>query len=344
MNKKKVLLGMSGGVDSSVAAILLKEKGYDVIGITMNLWEGECSDAKSVCDMLDIPHYVIDFKKEFQEIVVNNFVKCYSECKTPNPCIECNRYLKFGKMCEKAEELGANYIATGHYAKIEYSDKYKKYVLRKSNSVYKDQTYVLYNISKEIMDKILFPLGDFENKEDIRKKAYEYNLNVAAKKDSQEICFIPDNNYIRFLENNNVKLESGDIVNTKGEILGKHKGLHRYTIGQRKGMGISSDDKIYVISLDSVNNTLVVGNESELYSNILFCEDINLLLIDEIKEPTKVNAKIRYLAKESQATIYPIENGKMRVEFDSLQRAITAGQSIVFYTDEGIVMGGGKII
>ena len=208
----------------------------------------------------------------------------------------------------------------------------------------KDQTYVLYTIQRKIIDKIIFPLGDFESKEEIREKAKEYNLDVATKPDSQEICFIPDNNYIRFIENNNVKLKYGDIVNTKGEVLGKHQGLHRYTIGQRKGIETASNDKLYVIKLDTANNALVVGHENELYSKNLLAKDINLLLIDKITKPMKVNAKIRYSAKESSATIYPVENGNVKVEFDEPQRAITSGQAVVFYTDDAIVIGGGKII
>ena len=303
-------------------------------------------DARRVCDILEIPHYVVNLKKEFKEFVIDDFIKNYSECKTPNPCIECNKHLKFDIMYKKAIELGADYIATGHYAKTEYSEKYKKHVLKKSNSAAKDQTYALYTMPKSIIDKIIFPLGNFENKDEIRKKAREYNLNVSSKPDSQEICFIPDNDYVKFLEGNNgVGSQSpGNIVNTKGEILGKHKGLHRYTVGQRKGIGISSKNKLYVVKLDMDNNTLVVGDEDELYSKVLFAKDVNLLLVDEISEPIKVNSKIRYLAKESMATIYPIKNGLMRVEFEKDQRGITPGQSVVFYTlNEGIILGGGKI-
>ena len=284
----------------------------------------------------------MNFKKEFKKFVVNDFIKKYSECKTPNPCIECNRYLKFDAMYKKAQELGIEYIATGHYAKTEWSEKYNRYAVKKSNSVSKDQTYALYNVPKEIVDKIIFPLGEFKDKQEIREKAKEYNLNVADKPDSQEICFIPDNDYINFLENSRgrsgacqiAKLGYGNIVNTNGEILGKHKGLYRYTIGQRKGMGISSKEPLYVVKLDKEKNQLVVGTEDELYSKVLYAEDINLLLVDDITEKVKVDAKIRYSGEAVPAVIYPMENGMIKVEFDNPVRAITPGQSVVFYKDE----------
>ncbi len=250
MQNKKVLLGMSGGVDSSVAAILLKEQGYEVIGATMELWQDEkrelesgcCSssavnDAKKVCEALNIPHYTLNLKKEFKECVIKDFIDCYKDAKTPNPCIECNKHLKFNYFYKKALELGCKYIATGHYAKIQYSEEYEQYVLKKSESMHKDQSYVLYNIPKEIMQNVLFPLSNFENKEQIREIAKKHNLQVAKKPDSQEICFIPDNNYTRFLiENLTEKPIPGDIINKEGKVLGRHTGLINYTVGQRKGL------------------------------------------------------------------------------------------------------------
>lgn len=354
---KRVLLGMSGGVDSSVAAIVLLEQGYEVIGATMKLWEPEnegeeskcCGndnilDAKRVCDKLGIPHYTLNFKEEFKECVIDNFIETYKNAITPNPCIECNKFLKFHYFFKKAMELECDYIATGHYAKTEFSKKYNQFVLKKSNAGKKDQSYVLYNLPKQMTDKVLFPLGNFENKEQIRKIAEEHNLQVAKKPDSEDICFIPDGDYKRFLEtNSDLKADIGNIVNTEGKILGKHEGLYKYTIGQRKGLGISNEFPLFVKGFNPEKNELIVGEEKEIFSKEAIANEINLILMDEITAPMEVKAKIRYAAKEAECIIYPIEDGKIKVIFNEPQRAITPGQSIVFYIDD-IVLGGGKII
>lgn len=350
---KRVLLGMSGGVDSSTSAIVLKEKGYEVVGATMKLWDNgkeeydEIKDAKNVCDKLGIEHHVIDLRKEFKENVIDNFICTYMCGKTPNPCVECNKFMKFDMFYKYAIKFDCEYIATGHYAKIEYSEKYGQYVLTKSNEEKKDQTYFLYGINKEILSHIIFPLSEFNNKEEIRKIAEKNGLNVAKKKESQEVCFIPDNNYVGFLEKNQPdfkkKNKSGNIILNNGKILGKHIGIINYTVGQRKGLGISYSEPLYVLKLDKENNNVIVGTEKELYSNILKANELKFLLDIDLSKSIEVKAKIRYRAKEADA-ILKVKDGIATLEFKEPQRAITPGQSVVFYIDNNIVLGGGKII
>ena len=351
MQNKKVLLGMSGGVDSSVAALLLKKQGYDVIGTTLELFAGSscCNietyiDAKNVCNQIEIPHFTYNCKEQFKDKVINDFIDCYSNCKTPNPCIECNKYMKFGFMWEKAKQLDAFYIATGHYAKTEYSEEYKRWVLKKSNAGKKDQSYVLWNIPKELIEHVIFPLGNFNSKDEIRQIAKDSNLKVANKPDSEDICIIPDGDYKKFLEkNSDLKEKTGNIVNAKGEVLGKHKGLYHYTIGQRKGLGISYKVPLFVLGFNKDKNELIVGEEHEMYKKEMYVNDINLLLIDRLEEKMKVSVKTRYSSREEEAYIENIDNNLIKVTFKNPVARITPGQSAVFYKDD-IVVGGGKII
>ena len=342
----KVLLGMSGGVDSSVSAILLKNKGYSVIGTTLNLFpNGSCCsyiEVKNICQKLGIEHYILEAKEEFKKCVIDDFIDSYANCLTPNPCIECNKYLKFGLMYEKAKSLGCKYIATGHYAKTEFSKKYNRWVLKKSKSL-KDQSYVLWNIPKNLLEFIIFPLADFEKKEDVREIAKKYNLEVANKPDSEDICFIPDGNYKKFLEENSyIKPKEGNIVTKNNLVLGKHKGLYNYTIGQRKGLGISYSEPLFVIGFNKEKNEVIVGTKDELYKKEIIIKDINLLLFDSLEEEIDVMVKTRYSSLEAKAKAKQIDKNKIKIVFDKPQARITPGQSAVMYIEDYVV-GGGKI-
>jgi len=353
--EKKIIIGMSGGVDSSVAAILLQEEGFDVYGITLKLLNsdinGRCCNiedtlaSKRLCDKLGIPHYTLNYIKDFKENVIDYFVNEYENLRTPNPCIECNKYLKFGKMYEAAKDLNVEYIATGHYANIEYSEKYGRYVIRKANNIEKDQTYFLYNIPKEILPFVRFPLGKYSSKDEIRKIASSKGFTeLANKPDSEDVCFIPNGDYREFLEKEAGFIPKvGNIVDKDGNILGKHEGLYKYTIGQRRGLGISNENRLYVIGYNKGRNELIVGEESDLYQSEMIVKDVNLLLFDEIKEPIKVNVKTRYSKREAPATISQIDENNIKVIFDNPEPRITSGQSAVFYIDD-ILVGGGKIV
>lgn len=334
---KRVLLGMSGGVDSSVAAYLLKKDGYEVVGVTMTLIENQDSpqinDAKQVCEKLKIEHHVVNYQEFFKNEVINNFISNYLNGKTPNPCIVCNKKLKFGLLWQKAQELNCEYIATGHYANI-IDGK-----ICKIDSP-KDQSYFLYKIDKEVIPHILFPLNKFPAKETIRKIAAEQQLVTFNKKDSQDICFIEDGNYANFLEKNISNLPpQGNFVLTTGEVIGKHKGIIYYTIGQRKGLGISYSHPLYVIKIDKEKNEVILGTEQDLYNKTIYITDINIL-VDNL--PLKAQGKIRYKANPVSCSIEKIDDNNLKVIFDEPVKSATPGQSLVLY-DNDILLGGGII-
>lgn len=346
---------MSGGVDSSVAAYLLKEQGYDVIGVTMQIWqedkeyeerEGGCcslsavDDARRVAQKIGIPFYVLNFRDSFKRNVIDYFVDEYIQGRTPNPCIACNKYLKFNELLQKAKGIGADYVATGHYAKIEERDG--RFQLIRANDDRKDQTYALYNLTQEQLEHTLMPCGEY-TKDKIREIAKEIGLDVHNKKDSEEICFIPDNNHGRYIcEAAPNKVREGNFVDKQGNVLGKHKGIVYYTIGQRKGLGLALGRPVFVTDINPVTNTVVVGPEEDIFKTDLVCKEVNLISVDELEGPMEVEAKIRYSAKPAKATISPMENGRVKVSFEDKQRAITKGQSVVFYKDD-LVVGGGII-
>ena len=359
MPVKRVVVAMSGGVDSSIAAALLVKRGYEVIGVTMQIWpevdeeieirEGGCcsvaavEDARRVADTLGIPYYVLNFKENFQEKVIDYFIREYTLGRTPNPCIACNRYVKFETLLRKAVVLGADYIATGHYARVEKTPDGGRYLLKKSLDDTKDQTYALYNLTQEQLCRTLLPLGDYR-KTETRRLARALGLPVADKPDSQEICFVIDNDYKRFISEEAPEAANpGPILDTAGRRLGTHEGLPSYTIGQRKGLGLSAGKPLYVVDIDSERNAVIVGEADEVWSDHLVAGDLNWISVPALEGPLEVGAKIRYTAREAPAVVAPIGEAKVRVDFAEPQRAITPGQAVVFY-QEDVVVGGGTIV
>lgn len=352
---KKVLIAMSGGVDSSTAACLLKEEGFDVIGVTMKLHDSgdnsetdtntccslsDVEDAKNTACMLGFPHYVFNFKADFRKQVIDRFIAAYENGETPNPCIDCNRYLKFEELYRRAAALGCDFIATGHYAQIE--EKNGRYLLKKAADIQKDQSYVLYTLTQEQLAHTIFPLGSYE-KTETREIAEQHGLLNAKKHDSQDICFVPDGDYAAFIRRTTKKIyPEGNFVDTNGTILGKHKGLIHYTIGQRRGLGLSLPAPLYVMKKDLETNSVILCTNEELFQTEMNVEEINWISADDFKEAFRAEVKIRYSHKAAQALVIP-DKKRARIIFDEPQRAITTGQAAVFYQDN-YVIGGGKIV
>jgi len=345
--RSSVLIGMSGGVDSSVAALLLQQSGYDCIGCTMRLYcvpgsADSVRDAEAVAGKMNIPFHVFDFQKEFHEQVIGDFIRCYESGQTPNPCIRCNRHLKFGVMLDKALELGCTHIATGHYAQIRQNPDSGRYLLWKAADRSKDQTYFLYTLTQHQLRHTLFPLGKL-TKEEARILAEQSGFLNARKRDSQDICFVPDGDYVRFMEDYTGKTyPQGTYLDLSGKAVGTHQGAVCYTLGQRKGLGIALGAPVYVCAKDMKNNTVTVGPNEALFHNALRAGDMNWISVSALTHPLQVTAKIRHSQHEQSATVYPEENGLVRVVFDAAQRAITPGQAVVFY-DGDMVVGGGTI-
>lgn len=354
----KVMAAMSGGVDSSVAACLLMEQGHQVMGATMKLFAGQeteparagacCSladaeDARGVCHKLGIPHYVFNFTDRFRQEVIGRFIQEYREGRTPNPCVDCNRYLKFGALLDRAVTLGQDYVATGHYVRVSYDSGSGRYLLRRGLDPAKDQSYALYMATQEQLAHSLFPLGEL-TKGEVREIARDRGLVTAAKPDSQDICFVPHGDYGRFIrESTGEDIPAGDLLDLDGRVIGRHRGMLHYTVGQRKGLGVGFGQPMYVCAKDPARNTVTLGPNEALFARTLTARDLNLIALAQLDRPLRAQAKIRYNGSAQPATVHQTAPGEVLVEFDAPQRAITSGQAVVFY-DGDAILGGATIL
>ena len=355
---KQAIIAMSGGVDSSVAALLMKKQGYSCIGVTMKLFHNEdigqsgkhtcCSlddveDARSVAYQLHMPYYVFNFSEQFRECVINTFISSYEKGITPNPCIDCNRYLKFDKLYRRAKEMDVDYVVTGHYARIEYDAFSGRYLLKKARDTEKDQSYVLYAMTQDQLKHTLFPLGEL-TKPEVREMAEKHGFINAKKPDSQDICFVKKGKYADFMEQYTAKkYPAGEFVDSDGRVLGMHKGIVRYTIGQRRGVNVSAGVPLYVCGIDPQNNRVELGEESRLYTDTLIAKDIHMIAVPFLEKPTRLQVKVRYRHPAVWATVTQPDEDTLKAIFDEPQRAITPGQAAVLYDGETVV-GGGTIV